>query len=92
MTDLKDALTQKDLQHRWGVGYRTVIRRRKAYGLAPCDYTGNQPVFEPGAVERMEERRKRALLTQGGTSGGPRIISVKEAKRLAGRGGKRGAR
>lgn len=80
-------LTQKELGQRWGCHARTVRRRAKEFGLKPADYTGNQPLFDPAAVERMEARRKQQLLNRGGYGPGPGIISVKEAKRLAGKKG-----
>ena len=80
---MKDALCQ-----RWGVGKRQAERIIKQFNLCPVSYTGTQPVFTPGAVASMEARRTRHLLSKAGfakpSTGG--IISVKEAKRLAGRG------
>jgi hypothetical protein len=81
---MKNTLTQKDLANRWGCGSRTVRRRAKEFGLCPVDYTGKVPLFEPADVERMEARRKAALLNRGGYGPGPSsIITIKQAKRLA---------
>jgi hypothetical protein len=67
-----------------------VERTRKRYGLRACGYFGRQPEFTLKDVEQLEAKRnaeRDAMLA--GNGNGHAIITVKEAKRRA---GKRGAR
>ena len=80
---------KKELAARWQVSVRTVERDVKKYGLTPADYVGKQPVWELADVERMEQRRRAAKLAQGGYLPEEKIISVKEARRQARKGGRR---
>lgn len=79
-------LTKKDLASRWGVTVRSVERTRKRFGLCPCGFFGRQPEFTVKDVERLEEKRKAERIAM---LNGDAIITIKEAKRRA---GKRGAR
>lgn len=87
-------LTKKDLAQRWGISVRSVERRRAAYGLKPCGFFGRNPKFDLGTVEKMERAlaKDRALLGErlaAGQFGYGDVVTVKQAKRLA---GKRGAK
>ena len=89
-------LTKKELAFRWQCSTRTVERAVRTFGLNPIDFIGHQPVFEISAVERMETRRKEARakllgyeLSPALPLPEPQIITVKEAKRRAGKGGAR---
>ncbi len=82
-------LTKLDLASRWGhdgiaLTIRQVERIIRKFNLAPCDFHGRQPEFHPADVAGMEERRKRQRLDASQPAG---VITVKEAKRRAGKGG-----
>lgn len=81
-------LSKKELAARWDCSTRTVERDVKRFGLIPCDFTGRQPVFEETAVARMEERRRLHKLETNG-HGPAGIVTVKTAKKLAGKRGSR---
>ncbi len=78
-------LTKKDLAERWKVSVRSVERTIKRYALIPIDWFGRQPEFHPADVGRIEgvrrEERMRRYITD------EPIITVKEAKRRAVKGG-----
>lgn len=89
-------LTRRDLAERLGgVSQKTVVRFERQFGLAAVSYIGLEPVFDPADVQKAEARRiahRRRVLARM-AAGGPRrqdvaVISVKEAKRRAGRGAK----
>ena len=80
----KANLAKKDLAVRWDCSVRTVEREVKKYGLIPADFIGQQPVWDEASVARMEERRKAAKMAKAGYPV-DKIISTKEAKRIAGR-------
>lgn len=89
-------LTKKELAFRWQCSTRTVERAVRTFGLHPIDFIGHQPVFELSAVERMEVRRKEARAKLLGYQLTPElplpdkgILTVKEAKRRAWKGGAR---
>lgn len=55
----------KELAARWGVGLRTVRRRRLLLGMEPARFTGTVPVFTESEVKRAERawnRHIRAVL------------------------------
>ena len=83
----RSRLTQKELAFRWHCSLRTVRREIRRWKLWPVDFIGATPVFEQADVERMEARRKdarTAVMFRGHQ--GERLLTVKEAKRLAGKG------
>lgn len=82
-------MTKVDLAERWKVSIRSVERLCKRYGLTPCDWHGRQPEFHPADVAGMEERRKSQRLEARGYMTPQRVITVKEAKRRAGKRGER---
>lgn len=82
-------LTKWDLMERWTASKRTVERHAKKFGLKPVDWTGREPVFDVEAVERMEARRRAHLLKVYGYDQPASVITVKEAKARASKGGGR---
>jgi hypothetical protein len=54
---MKKRLTLSQLAKRWHCSPRNAQRHIKAFALVPVDYIGISPVFELGAVMRMERRR-----------------------------------
>jgi hypothetical protein len=85
-------LTQKELAGRWGVCLRSVQRRVREFDLRPVEFTGNMPVFaEPDVIKLERERLKARMVAMGFSPEGPDrgIISVAEAKALAGKGGRK---
>ena len=81
-------LSKKELAARWACSTRTVERDVKRFGLAPCDFTGRNPVFDETSVARMEQRRRDHKMQTNGHAPAS-IVTVKEAKRLARKGGAR---
>jgi hypothetical protein len=83
-------LSKKELAARWQCSLRTVERDVRRFGLTPDAFTGRQPVFAPEAVERMESRRTKhkAKMAEARYRPEAAILTVKEAKRQAGRGAK----
>ncbi len=87
-------LTAKELQTRWGLSSRSLYRVRDEFKMKPADYYGLNPLFSIGDIERVEkERAKRRLknLRNRPQCTGKRakgILTVKEAKRAAGKGAK----
>jgi hypothetical protein len=79
-------LTKKDLASRWKVSVRSVERTIKRFNLMPIDWFGRQPEFHPADVMGMEERRRRERIERLQPL---QIVTVKEAKRRAGKGGAR---
>ena len=71
---------------------RSVERTRAKYGLKPCGFFGRQPEFTVADVERMESKRNedRHAMTERLARGlnRPGVLSVKQAKALAGRKGR----
>lgn len=96
MKPTSNLLTRRDLAERLGgVSNKTVVRFERQFGLEAVSYIGLEPVFDPADVLKAEARRiahrRRTLARMA--AGGPRrsdvsIISIKEAKRRAGKGGK----
>lgn len=82
-------LTKQDLAARWQVSIRSVERLCKRYQLMPCDWHGRQPEFHPADVAGMERRRRQQRLETNGYTTPARVVTVKEAKRLARKGGRR---
>lgn len=83
-----DTHTQKELMARWHCSLRTVQREIRRWGLPAADYIGMQPIFTTADVQGLEERRKAGRDAQRGfTPARSRILTVREAKRLAGRKG-----
>lgn len=79
-------LTKKDLAVRWKMSVRSVERTIKRYNLIPFDWFGRQPEFHPADVAGMEERRRRERIERMQPGA---IVTVKEAKRRAAKGGAR---
>lgn len=85
-------LSKKDLAERWGVSVRSVERTRARYGLAPCGFFGRQPEFTIADVERMERKRnadREAMAERLAKGIRGSVVTVKQAKALAAKGGKR---
>ena len=88
-TTKKGHLSKQDLATRWASGgvpisIRQVERTIRKYNLSPCDWHGREPEFHPADVAGMETRRKAAW-TDRAMFG--RVITIKEAKIRAGKGG-----
>jgi len=84
-------LTLKDLGERWGQSPRSVQRDVRRWKLPPSKFKGLQPFFNEADVEEMERRRLRVRAQDAGLYlPKQRIITVAEAKRLAGKTGKNG--
>lgn len=87
MTQLaQNQLAKKDLAQRWHVSVRSVERIRKRYNLPAAGFFGRQPYFDLPAVEAMEARR---VADREQTLEAGKIITVREAKRRAKKGGRR---
>lgn len=88
-------LTRKELAARWGnCSHKTIRRAELKHGLAAVNFVGNQPVYTLAAVEACEKRRLEHMKENLGKAAAPapaatKVITVKEAKRRA---GKRGVR
>ena len=78
-------LSKKDLADRWKVSVRSVERTIRRYNLIPIDWFGRQPEFHPADVGRIESIRKDERMMR--YLGNGEIITVKEAKKRAGKGG-----
>ena len=89
MTEQPRKLSKWDLMERWQSSKRTVERHVKRFGLQPVDWTGREPVFELADVVRMEARRVEHLRRVYRYGQGAQIVTVKEAKLRAGKGGGR---
>lgn len=79
--------SQKDLVERWGLtSVRTVQRYRNEFNLKPVDWWGVNPLFTLAEVERVERLRnkKRMAMSRSKAASCP-LITVKAAKRRAGR-------
>ncbi len=80
-------LTKKELATRWGCSVRTVERAVRQFPVTPVAFIGHQPVFDLPSILNMEERRTRYRLEKAGyATPDTQIITVKEAKRRAGKG------
>jgi transposase len=82
------SLSKKDIARRWNVSCRSVERAIKRYRIVPDDWFGRQPEFTVATVERMESQRRTERLAQISHAGGG-VVTVKQAKALAKKGGKR---
>lgn len=78
-------LSKKDLAERWKVSVRSVERTIRRYNLLPFDWFGRQPEFHPADVMRIESIRKDERMMR--YLGNGEIITVKEAKQRAAKGG-----
>ena len=78
-------LSKKDLAERWKVSVRSVERTIRRYNLLPFDWFGRQPEFHPADVRRIESIRKDERMMR--YLGNGEIITVKEAKQRAAKGG-----
>lgn len=88
-TTPKEKLNKWDLMERWGSSKRTVERHVKRFGLIPVDWTGREPVWALPDVEAMESRRREHLKEVYRYAPPAKIVTVKEAKARAGKGGAR---
>lgn len=78
--------TKIQLAEKWDCSVKTVERDIRRWGLVPSDIKGRLQLFDEKDVAYMEERRRIERLTQNGYQPRASIISVKQAKRLAGKG------
>jgi transcriptional antiterminator len=84
MIDQK-TLTQTDLSARWDCSIRTVKRDIKRFALNPVEIKGRLQLFAEADVEQMERKRTSERLAQNGYKAASGIVTVKQAKKLAGR-------
>lgn len=86
-----NTLTVTDLAARWKTSRRTAQRDVLLFRLNPVDVRGKTALFNEAAVVDMENRRRNERLKSLGYKvPSSRIITVAEAKRLAGKTGKNG--
>lgn len=85
----RNLLSQKDIVSRMGfTSVRSVQRFRKKYGLNPKSFWGLNPLFELADVEEAErraEKERMARLRSAKRIAHCKLISVKQARRRAGR-------
>lgn len=89
---MNDPVTIEDIQRATGLAQRSVLRWLRRLSILPVSMRGKLHLYRPetvpfiqAAMMEAEAARKAAIRA---AKSRPRIISVKEAKRRAGKGGR----
>lgn len=78
-------LTQIQHAERLGISTRQFRRRVVKFGLEPVDTNGPEPLYDVADVDDMERARKAQELGKFKSGKGQKVLTVREAKRRAGK-------